>query len=98
MKWYFSDVHQDVMHTAFPDADLKKPLKDVPKDAGPILAIASLTLAKESKFKATSMPISQIAIELYQPLPGGTYLGGRFAPDSVKVPNMRGYTDAEKQQ
>ena len=98
MKWYFSDVHQEVMHTGFPDADLKKPLKDIPKDTGPILAIASITFAKESKFKATSLPISQIAIELYQPLPGGTYLGSRFAPDSVKVPNLRGYADAEKQQ
>ena len=31
---------------------------------------------------------SQIAIELYAPLPGGAAIGGRFAPNSVKVANM----------
>jgi len=97
MKWYYSDVHQDLMHQWFPDADYKKPLKDVPKDSGPLLVIASITPAKESKFKATTMPISQIAIEFYQPVPGGTFLGGRFTPAGVKVPNMRDYTSGDKQ-
>jgi len=96
MKWYYSDTHQDLMHRWFPDADLKKPLKDVPKDSGPLLVIASLTPAKDSKFKATTMPISQIAIEFYQPVPGGTFLGGRFTPESVKVPNMRDYNSGDK--
>jgi hypothetical protein len=97
MKWYYSDTHQDLMHRGFPDAEYKKPLKDVPKDSGPIMVIASLTLAKEPHFKSSPMPISQIAIELYQPLPGGTFVGGRFAPASFKVPHMRDYTSADKQ-
>jgi len=32
--------------------------------------------------------ITQIAIELYAPLPGGLASGGRFAPSSVKVPGL----------
>ena len=38
------------------------------------------------------MPISQIAIELYQPLTGGLFLGSRFAPESVKVAKMKDFT------
>jgi hypothetical protein len=34
------------------------------------------------------LPVSQIAIELYAPLPGGLAAGGRFAPSSVKVPGL----------
>jgi len=31
---------------------------------------------------------TQIAIELYTPLPGGLAAGGRFAPSTVKVPGL----------
>jgi hypothetical protein len=34
------------------------------------------------------LPVSQIAIELYAPLPGGLAAGGRFAPSSVKVKGL----------
>lgn len=40
-------------------------------------------------------PISQIAIEIYEALPGGAYIMGRFAPDGVKVAHMRDYTPQE---
>ena len=30
-----------------------------------------------------------IGIELYGPLPGGVAVGGRFAPEAVKVPGLR---------
>ena len=62
-----------------------KPLADVPDDSGPILAVASITLtAKPSK--ENPLPFRQIAIELYRPLGGGLAVGGRFAPDKMKVP------------
>ena len=32
--------------------------------------------------------VTQIAIELYAPLPGGLAVGGRFAPSTVSVPGM----------
>ena len=97
LKWYYSDTHQQVMKQFFPGRAHSKPLKDVPDDSGPILAIASITLADKPRFKATPLPISQIAIELYQPITGGIFLGGRFAPESLKVPRMRDYTPKEQQ-
>jgi hypothetical protein len=97
LKWYGSDTHQKLMKQFFPDYNYHKPLKDVADDSGPIMAIASITLAAKPRFKETSLPISQIAIELYQPVTGGIYLGGRFAPDSLKVPKMRDYTPKEKE-
>jgi hypothetical protein len=33
-------------------------------------------------------PVSQIAIELYKPLPGGLAAGGRFSPATMKVPGL----------
>jgi hypothetical protein len=90
LNWYYSDTHQAAMKQFFPQSPSKRtPLKDVADDAGPVLAIASLTLADKAPGDVTSLPISQIAIELYSPLPGGIALGGRFAPAALKVPGLR---------
>ncbi len=94
--WYYSDTHQQAQKMFFPDYKPGEPLKDVPDNSGPIMAIASITMAEKSQLKETSLPISQIAIELYQPLSGGLFLGGRFAPDSLKAPKMRDYTPKKK--
>jgi hypothetical protein len=96
LKWFHSDTHQQLMKKFFPGQEYHKPLKHVPDDSGPIMAVASITMAAKPKFKETPLPISQIAIELYQPTPGGVYLGGRFAPDSFKVPRIRDYTPNEE--
>ena len=96
LKWYHSDTHQQVMKQFFPNRDYSKPLNDVPDDSGPIMAIASITFADKPHFKETTLPIKQISIELYQPVSGGIFLGGRFAPDGLKVPKMRDYTPKEK--
>ena len=79
-----------------PGFEPRKPLQEVPGESGPIMVIASITMAKQSQFKETQAPISQIAIELYQPLSGGAALGGRFAPSAVKVPDLRDYTPKGK--
>jgi len=92
LNWYYSDTHQAAMKQFFPQsqqAPKRTPMKDVPDDGGPVLAIASLTLADRAPGDVTTLPISQIAIELYRPLPGGIALGGRFAPDAIKVPGLR---------
>jgi heme-degrading monooxygenase HmoA len=93
LRWYKSDTHRAAMRLA---ADLDQisdePLEGVPDDVGPVLAIASITLAKEPKFKNLNMPVSQISIELYKPLTGGIFLGSRFAPEGLKVPGMKDYT------
>jgi len=82
--WYHSDVHQRAMKTVFPDLAFdREPLPDLPDDSGPILAIVSV------KFAETSKRIASIGIELYGPLPGGVAVGGRFAPETIKVRGLR---------
>ena len=68
----------------------------MPDDIGPIMAIAAITFSDEAEFEATQLPISQISIELYAPITGGVYLGGRFAPESFAVEGMRDLTAEDK--
>ena len=88
LDWYYSPVHQQLMSQFFPTAPARTPMPDVPENGQPILAVASLTMSDKPAGAITSMPVSQIAIELYQPLPGGIALGGRFAPTTMKVPGL----------
>ena len=86
--WYHSEAHQKAMKTAFPSLTFdREPLPDTPEDSGPILAIVSLKLLDPPRPDA--MPIATIGIELYTPLPGGVAVGGRFAPEAVKVRGLR---------
>jgi len=90
VSWYRSDVHQKAMKTAFPNQTFdREPLPDTPEDSGPILAIVSVKLLEAPRPEATSLPIATIGIELYTPLPGGVAVGGRFAPETVKVRGLR---------
>ena len=90
MNWYNSDVHRKLMN-GFSSGPRRPegPLAGVKDDSGPILTIASVTIdvaaMKSGDLKGAT---SQIAIELYAPLPGGLAAGGRFAPSSVKVPGL----------
>lgn len=92
LAWYESKMHQEAMQRFFPEREQRKPLQQIPDDVGPIMAVASLTLAATPQFQESTLPISQISIELYKPLPGGLSLGGSFAPASLKVPNLKDYT------
>jgi len=87
LRWYYSDMHQGVMRRFFPNLPERTPLSDVDEDR-PVLAIASITMADRPQFGETLLPISQIAIEIYQPASGGLFLGGRFAPESLTVPGL----------
>jgi hypothetical protein len=91
LRWYNSEMHQQLVKMAGPPDPSHVPLAGIADDSGPILAIASLTLSNQPS-KGFPLPVSQIAIELYQPLPGGVFVGGRFAPNSVKVPGMRDFS------
>jgi hypothetical protein len=53
------------------------------------MAIAAITFSDKAHFETTQLPISQISIELYAPITGGIFLGGRFAPESLAVEGMR---------
>jgi len=92
LRWYNSEMHQQVMRMTGPPDPNHVPLAGIADDSGPILAVASLTLADAAASKNLPLPVSQIAIELYQPLPGGVFIGGRFAPSTVKVPGLRDFT------
>jgi hypothetical protein len=61
------------------------PLEFVPDGTGPILCVATITPSEKPEIPGFPMPIRQISIELYQPLPGGVSIGGTFAPDSMKL-------------
>src|SRR5713226_5321237 len=88
VDWYHGDVHQKAMKTVFPNQTFdRQPLPDLAEDSGPILAIVSVKFVDTPS--VTSMPISSIGIELYGPLPGGVAIGGRFAPDALKVRGLR---------
>lgn len=92
LRWYYSDFHQQLQKTFFPEVKPRPPLPDVVDDSGPIMAIASLTISEQAQFGESTLPISQISIEIYQPVTGGLFLGSRFAPREVKVARMRDYT------
>lgn len=87
MNWYYSDVHRSLQKQFAPQSTARKPMADIPDDGSPILAIASLTLTGAPTAE-NPFPVSQIAIELYKPLPGGLAAGGRFAPMTMKVPGL----------
>ena len=98
LKWYYGEVHQQVIDQFFPDHDeYHGPLHDVPDDVGPIMVIVSITMSDRPHFEELTLPVSQISIELYKPIKGGLFFGGRFAPDGVKVPDMDDYTPKESE-
>jgi hypothetical protein len=89
LNWYYSDTHRGAMQMFAPGGSSGRvPLEQIADDSGPIMAIASLTLVDKPQVDGVQLPVSQIAIELYAPLPGGLAAGGRFAPSSLKVPGL----------
>ena len=90
LTWYYSQTHQALMKMAGGPSRPHGPMADVPDDGRPIMAIASLVLAKPQDGRPPTglPPVSQIAFELYAPLPGGLAAGGRFAPATVNVPGL----------
>lgn len=87
LDWYNSPAHKRLTRNVGDEARTgHKPLQDIPDDVGPIMVIASLTMSDKPKVEGTTMPISQIAIELYKPLSGGLSVGGKFAPEGLEVP------------
>ncbi len=87
LTWYYSETHRSLQKAFAPGSPARTPMADVPDDGSPIMAIASLTLAGTPS-QENPFPVSQIAIELYKPLPGGLAAGGRFSPATMKVPGL----------
>jgi len=98
MNWYNSEMHQRAMNMFFPASEgEREPMKGVPDDI-PIMAIASITMNDDTQQRQrdTTLPVSQIAIELYTPVTGGLHLGGTFAPDELDVPDLKDYGNLPK--
>jgi quinol monooxygenase YgiN len=90
VAWYKSEAHQRAVKVAFPNQTFnREPLPDTPDDGRQILAIVSLKLSDSPPPAGAALPIGSIGIELYTPLPGGVAVGGRFAPQAIKVPGLR---------
>jgi hypothetical protein len=89
LAWYYSAGHQQLTRSfASGGNPAREPLADIPEDSGAIMVIASMTMSDTPRVAGLPMPVSQLAIELYAPLPGGLAAGGRFAPGAVKVKGM----------
>jgi hypothetical protein len=89
LNWYYSEGHQQLIKSLASGGNPgRKPLADIADESGPILAIASLTMSDKPQVAGIQLPVSQIAIELYAPLPGGLSAGGRFAPSTVTVKGL----------
>src|SRR4051794_14460299 len=71
VRWYESDLHQQLIKRLAPTRPRPRPpLAGVADDSGPIMAVASITMDGKPT-KERPLPVKQISIELYQPLPGG---------------------------
>lgn len=82
--WYNHPTHRSMIKMVGADPEAKKPLEHV-KDGVPVMVIASITFSDGPKIEGIPMPISQIAIELYTPLPGGASINGRLSPEEFKI-------------
>jgi hypothetical protein len=77
IAWYGSDLHAKMMSAMPPPT--RAPLQNVKDSTGPIVVFASITPSKAVD-PYLKMALSQIAIELYTPSPGGFARGGGFGP------------------
>src|SRR5262245_48326509 len=84
LNWYYSEGHQQLIKSFASGGNPGRvPLADIADDSGPILSVASLTLSDKPQVNGVQLPVSQIAIELYAPLPGGLSAGGGVAAATV---------------
>ena len=91
--WYHSRAHRGAMNIFMRgQAPQGEPLEFVEDEEAPVMVIASLTPADAEFVEQFRLPISQIAIEMYTPLPGGTAVNGRFAPAALAVPHLDNIT------
>lgn len=95
--WYLHPTHQAMVNMAG-GVQKHAPLEHVTDENAPVMVIASITFAEKPEIPNIPIPISQIAIEMYTPLPGGAMVNGRLAPEGINVPHMKDYTDKPDQQ
>ena len=87
MRWYESDTHQTMMMGMKDGGEEREPMALVP-DGVPVMCIATITPSQKPMIPGFPVPISQVSIELYTPLPGGIAVNGRFAPAGLAVKGL----------
>lgn len=86
--WYYSETHARFMNMAGADPADREPLRHVKDPETPVMVMATITMGGDGP-KLGFMPISQISIEMYTPLPGGAAVNGRLAPDAFPIEHFR---------
>ncbi len=87
--WYNSPMHRDAMKKFFPNMPGKAhALTNLKDEKTPLLVVATVTPSDKPMIEGSPLAISQIAIEIYAPAPGGIALGGSFGPKEMDVPGM----------
>jgi len=87
--WYASPMHRDAMKKFFPNTPARsKTLTGFDDDKSPLLVVATVTPSSKPMIKGSPLAVSQIAIEIYTPVPGGVAFGGSLGPKNLPVPGM----------
>lgn len=87
--WYNSPMHRSAMKKFFPKMSGQPSTLDGFKDEkSPVLVVASVTPAEKPMIDGSPLAISQIAIEMYTPVPGGVVFGSGFGPKELDVPGI----------
>ncbi|MEM7455850.1 MAG: hypothetical protein AAF456_15965 [Planctomycetota bacterium] len=95
-RWYYSDTHMGMIGGSTDGTvgdEQHAPLTHVEDDDTPIMVIASLTFSDRPELPGINIPISQISIEMFAPLPGGAQMNGRVSPEAFIVPEMNTYLE-----
>jgi hypothetical protein len=88
--WYNSKMHREAMKTFFPNMPgAPQALSGFKDEKSPLLVVATVTPSDSPKVPGSQLAVSQIAIEIYTPVPGGVTMNGGFGPESLKVPGLR---------
>lgn len=87
--WYNSKMHRDAMKKFFPNMPGRPTTLDGFKDEkSPLLVVATVTPSDKPAIEGSPLAVSQIAIEIYTPVPGGVAFGGSFGPENMDVPGL----------
>ncbi|MGH2625790.1 MAG: hypothetical protein ACRDHY_03970 [Anaerolineales bacterium] len=84
VRRYFSSFHKNLQRTYFPDETPGEPLAHVAYPGGPIITIASFTLAHEMDPASLMLSLKEITVDLFSPLSADTLLGTGL--DSTHLP------------
>lgn len=88
--WYNSPMHRGAMAKFFPKMKGgAHSLTGFADEKAPVLVVASVTPSDKPHIEGSQLAVSQIAIEMYTPVPGGIVFGGGFGPDALDVPGIR---------